>query len=425
MIYDAIVVGAGPAGSTTARVCAEQGLSVLLLDKAEFPRDKPCGGGVTIRAAELLPFDISPVTERVVDGMYLSARQSNGFGRRYPRDLIYFTQRTKLDALLVEKATSAGAILRERATVRSVERGPNSVVVRSSDETFQARALVGADGANGVTAKMAGLQVSLALGVALEANVEAKKGWDSRSGPDPGFPTQWEHIFGLDIGTTPGGYGWIFPKSDHLNIGIGSWKYFGPNLRGKLEGLARYYGFDPSSLSRPRGHHLPMRNPNSALAEGNVLLVGDAAGLLDPLTGEGIYAGIWSGIAAAKHLQRYVSGESANLNGYQQEVELGLLPDLEISRRFHDVFHLTPRLYTSVERVTERLWDLICRLMRGEQTYAGVMRNHTSLANVVDFISDSIRVAPPLQRWAGLRDPAPPGRFFVRGRGQRKATQAF
>lgn len=412
MIYDVIVVGAGPAGSTTARECAERGLSVLLLDKAEFPRDKPCGGGVTFRAAELLPFDVSPVTERVIDGMHLSTRQSKGFARRYPRDLVYLTQRFKLDAFLVEKATSAGAMLREKVSIRSVERTPGSIVVRTADDAFGAKTLVGADGANGVTARMAGLQVSLGQGIALEANVS----------PDSGFPQQWEHSFGLDIGGTPGGYGWIFPKGDHLNIGIGSWKHYGPNLRTKLDELAAYYGFDAGSINRPKGHHLPVRRPDSQLVDGNVLLVGDAAGLLDPLTGEGIYAGIWSGIAAAKHLETYLSGAVADLTGYQVELKLGLLPDLEVSQRFHDVFHLTPGLYTRLEKVTERLWGLICRLMRGEQTYVGVMQNHTHLATLVDFISDMTRVSPFLQHRSGMRDPVPPERFFAGGKRRRNAA---
>ena len=145
MKYDIIIVGAGPAGSTTARVCAERGLTVLLLDKAEFPRDKPCGGGVTVRASELLPFDISPVTDRVIDGMHLSTRQSNGFARRYPRDLVYLTQRENLDAFLVEEATAAGAVLREKAVLRSVEVGSDDITVRTQDQVFLGRVLVSAE----------------------------------------------------------------------------------------------------------------------------------------------------------------------------------------------------------------------------------------------------------------------------------------
>lgn len=82
--YDIIVVGAGPAGSTAARECATLGLSVLLLDKAQFPRDKPCGGGVSSRAAGLLPFDLAPVVEQTIRSIYLAWGSQPGFTRHAP-----------------------------------------------------------------------------------------------------------------------------------------------------------------------------------------------------------------------------------------------------------------------------------------------------------------------------------------------------
>src|SRR5215212_8565082 len=94
MRYDVIVVGAGPGGGTAARECAERGLSTLLLDKASFPRDKPCGGGVNIRAARLLPFDLAPVTERVIYGARFSLRQRPAFDRFSPEPLTCLTQRS-------------------------------------------------------------------------------------------------------------------------------------------------------------------------------------------------------------------------------------------------------------------------------------------------------------------------------------------
>ena len=404
MRYDVIVVGAGPAGSTTARECASRGLSVLMLDKAEFPRDKPCGGAVTPRAAELLPFDIKPVVERVVFGMHLSVRHSKGFTRRSPREVTYLTQRLHLDSFLLDRALDAGATLRQRAPVREVERYSSHVVVRTADETFEGRALVAADGANGSTARLAGMDPALIHGIALEGNVTPR-------GP---FPKEWEDVLGLDVGSIPGGYGWIFPKGDHLNIGLGGWKYVGPSLRERLEELARFYGFDAADLWGLRGHHLPIRRQTSPLVDGNLLLVGDAGGLLDPLTGEGIYAAIWSGRTAAQHLAAYVAGEVPNLDGYRREVERELVPDLIVSRQFKDLFHLTPGLFLAVMRRTSVLWGLTCRLLRGEQTYAGVMRAHSITATIIDFISDLVRVTPRLQRIAGLRDPAPPQRFFHR-----------
>lgn len=403
MKYDVIVVGAGPAGSTAARECAVKGLSVLMLDKAEFPRDKPCGGGVTIRAAELLPFDLGSVVERKPNGMHLSLHRSRGFSRYADHDLVYMTQRRRFDTLLVDQAIESGVTLRQRTAIRSLDRHSSHVVVHTDEGSFEGAVIVGADGANGVTAKMAGIPLDIVQGIALEGNIT----------PQDAFPSEWENKFGLDVGNLPGGYGWLFPKGDHLNIGLGAWKYYGPNLRKDLTLLTQYYGFNPDELWGLRGHHLPVRTPSSPLLDGNVLLVGDAAGLLDPLSGEGIYSAIWSGLTAANHIGKYFAGEVDNLDGYQQEVERELIPDLTISRQFHDMFHLSPRFFFSIEKMTSMMWDLTCRVLVGEQTYANVMERHRTFETVIDFVSDLIRVTPTLQRRSGLKEPAPPQRFFA------------
>ena len=405
MRYDVIVVGAGPAGSTTARECASRGLSVLLLDRAEFPRDKPCGGAVTVRAAAELPFDLAPVVERVMFGMYLTVNRAKGFYRRSTRELAYFTQRRHLDTYLVERATEAGARLRERAAVREVETRASYTTVRTDDESFEGRTLVAADGANGQTARLAGVGVGLIHGVALEGNIT----------PSGDYPKGWEDVMALDVGGPPGGYGWMFPKGDHLNIGVGGFKHVGPNIRESLDQLVRFYGFDASDIWGVRGHLLPLRRPTSALVSGNVILVGDAAGLLDPLTGEGIHAAIWSGKAAARHLAAYLGEEERDLDTYRREVERELIPELRVSRRFKDLFHLAPGFYIRIERWTSVLWNLTVRILRGDQTYDGVMDRHPKLATVVELVSDLVRVTPVLQRIQGLEEPPPPQRFFVDG----------
>ena len=404
MRYDVIVVGAGPAGSTTARECASRGLSVLLLDRAEFPRDKPCGGGVMVQATDLLPFALTPVVERTIYGMHFTVHHSKGFYRRSAQPLVYLTQRRHLDTFLVERALDAGVKLREGSPIREVERYSSRVVVRADGQEFEGSTLVAADGANGQTAKLAGVNVGLTLGIAYEGNVT----------PSGEFPQEWDDTLGLEFGDVPGGYGWVFPKGDHLNIGIGGWKYIGPSLRSRLDDLVRFYGFDPADMWGLRGHHLPIRRSNSPLVDGNLLLVGDAAGLLDPMTGEGISAAIWSGRSAATHLAAFLGEETHDLDGYRREVERELLPDLRVSRQFHDVFHLTPGFYMAVERRTSILWKLIRRISRGEQTYAGLMLKHPAVATMIDFVSDLVRVNPFLQRVSGLREPAPPQRFFHR-----------
>ncbi|MFA7297842.1 MAG: FAD-dependent oxidoreductase, partial [Dehalococcoidia bacterium] len=150
MHYDAIVVGAGPAGSTAAREIASRGHSVLLLDRAKFPRDKPCGGGVTVRCANLLPFDLSPVVEHVVTGAVMGGPRGRQVTRDAGRTLSYMTQRRRLDAFLVEHAQRAGAEFRDGHPVRSViedNTGTFTVRVGRTDagaDVHTSRVLIGA-----------------------------------------------------------------------------------------------------------------------------------------------------------------------------------------------------------------------------------------------------------------------------------------
>jgi flavin-dependent dehydrogenase len=194
--YDVVVAGAGPAGSTTARECASRGMSVALLDRVEFPRDKPCGGGVNLRTARLLPFDLATVAERVITKIRISVRQARFYDRQNGGPLTYLTQRRCLDTLLVEKAVEAGASFRERSPVRSVESDGSCVVVRAGSETFACRVLVAADGANGPTARLAGVPTPRLRGIALEGNVAQES-----------YPDEWIGKVGIDVGTAPGGYG--------------------------------------------------------------------------------------------------------------------------------------------------------------------------------------------------------------------------
>lgn len=404
MRYDVIVVGAGPAGSTTARECASRGLKVLLLDKAHFPRDKPCGGGITVRTAHLLPFDLAPVTERVIRGVHFTHRQTGGFTRYATAPLTYLTQRRAFDAFLLDHALQAGATLLEGASVRAVERYRTHALVRVGGEAFEGRTVVAADGANGRTARLAGLAGSRWQIVALEGNIT----------PAGGVPPSWQDVLGLDIGGYPGGYGWLFPKGDHLNIGVATAHHLGPSLRRRLERLTRAYGFELAAMWGLRGYHLPIRHPDAPLVDQNIVLVGDAAGLLDPLSGEGIYSAVWSGQAVAPHLAAYLGGETQDLSGYRRDVEQVLVPELRTAHRWADLAHVAPAIAAAMLHYAPGVWTGLCGLVRGEQSYRSLYQSIGPLSGVVDLASDMIRVCAPVQRWADMLDPAPPERFLTR-----------
>jgi geranylgeranyl reductase family protein len=381
MTYDAIVVGAGPAGSTTARLLAGRGASVLMLDRQAFPRDKPCGGGVTLRAAAVQDIDLSPVIERTIYGARFSLRLGRPFDRRFREPLTYMTQRCRLDALLAERAAEAGADFHDAEAVRGIEIGDTPaapVIVRTDRDTYQARILIGADGANGLAGRATGLRTEFEEAVALEGNLPFAQD----------IPDRWKEYVGLDLGGVAGGFGWVFPKGGHLNIGVGGWKYAGFTLRPKLAQLARRYGFDPSSLEDLRGHHLPLRIPGTPIARGPVALVGDAAGLVDSLTGEGIHMAFASGNLAAQSALDVLSGMTPDMTSYERAVDRELQPELSVSRKLQEIFNFAPPPYVALMQRSEKFWLLFCHLLRGELTYLDFVRMIGPLRIAVDLFAD-------------------------------------
>ena len=217
--FDVIVVGAGPAGSTSAYfLCSGGALGANLLDRAGFPRDKPCGGGVTGRAAALLPFSIDLVVEDVVHRLEIGLSYARRFERQSEKPLIYMTRRVALDAFLVQQAREAGAVFRDATKVTEVELRADDVVVKTKDWTGTCRVVIGADGTNGVTARALGCEGARMHLVALEADLSY----------DAVDRDRYRAGAVLQLGAVPGGYGWIFPKGDHVNVGVGGWETKAP-----------------------------------------------------------------------------------------------------------------------------------------------------------------------------------------------------
>src|ERR671939_592104 len=199
--FDVAVVGAGPAGSTTAFRLARAGARVLLLDRPRFPRDKPCGGWLTLRAVRQLPFPVEPVVEDRVDRLRLGFRYGRSFERRSAAPLVLMTQRRRLDAFLAQQAAEAGAEFRDGARVVAV--GPDGDV-ELERERLRADVVVGADGANGVAARAVGRTAHRELGVALEGNAVY----------DATLRARFRGRAVVDVDVVPGGYAWVFPKGD-------------------------------------------------------------------------------------------------------------------------------------------------------------------------------------------------------------------
>ena len=310
--FDVAVVGAGPAGSTAAYHLASAGADVLLVDKAVFPRDKPCGGGVTGRAARLLPFSLDPVVEDRVERLECRLRYGRRFTRRARGPIALMTQRRRLDHFLLEKAAEAGADVRDGVRIADVR--PDALAVDGRE--VRARVVIGADGCNGSSARALGLGEQIVHGVALEANV-----------PHEVVPRErYRGAMVLEIAVVPGGYGWIFPKGDHVNVGVGGNEAEAPRLRAHLRRLCEEHGIDCDALTETRGYRLPMRRAGSRLARGTAAVIGDAAGLLDPFSGDGLYEAFLSSQLVATATLDLLAGRAAGLEPYERAVARQITP---------------------------------------------------------------------------------------------------
>jgi geranylgeranyl reductase family protein len=354
--YDVAIVGAGPAGSTAAYRLARARARVLLIDKVTFPRDKPCGGGLTMRAVRQLPFSVEPVVEDRITRTRCRLRYGPKIEHESSRVLCLMTQRRRLDAFLVEQAVTAGAEFRDGVRV-AVD---SDSELRVDGEAVEAAAVIGADGANGTTARSLGLGGSIVNGVALEGNLPYEE--------LP--PDAWHGLLVLELGALRGGYGWIFPKGDHVNVGVGGWEHEGPQLRRHLGILCEHYGVEPRKLSGLRGHRLPMRRPATVLARGRALVVGDAAGALDPVSGDGIYEALVTARLAAEHTLELLEGRAESLEPYAAAVHRELDPLASAGWGAKIALDRYPRAVFAVMRLPFT-WQVIEKLVLGEVSHPG------------------------------------------------------
>jgi geranylgeranyl reductase family protein len=338
--FDVVVIGAGPAGSATAIRLADAGASVLLLERERFPRDKPCGGGLTGRALKHVPCDVTPVVEaRTTEAELQVGRRATV--RRSQEPLILMTQRRRLDLHLAEQAAARGAVFRDgiRAT------GLDGTTVRTSVGTIAADVVIAAGGANGTLGRVG----DVTHGVALEGNAPYRRFSRERA------------IF--EFGSVPGGYGWVFPKRDHVNVGVGGWGTEGPRLREHLARFAARFGLRIDELTELRGHRLPMRRSLDGIVSGRVAAVGDAAGLVDPLSGDGMYEGFLSARLAAEAAGDVLAGRAQTLDAYAAKLEEHHARALAASWTAKVVLDRHPRL---IYALTPIVWPVVERLLRGE-----------------------------------------------------------
>lgn len=323
--YDVIVVGAGPAGATAAFHLGAAGRRVLVLEKERLPRHKPCAGGIPTSVLRRFPLDFSPVVERVVRRVRFRFADGREIAADLPEGAVVTVRRDRFDHYLVSHAR---AEVRDGAPVADIRQdGAGVEAVLASGETVRARYLILADGANSRLARRVGLRQKRRMGITVEAEVPA----------DDDLLTAFDNAALFVFGLAVSGYAWVFPKSDHLSVGVGAFLGRSENLRQLLEQEMARLGI-PLAKARLYGHPLPVYLRHEPLHSGRVLLAGDAAGLVDPLLGEGIRHAVRSGERAAEAVLR------EDVRGYTARIHRDIGSDLLWGLHWARFFYAHPRV---------------------------------------------------------------------------------
>ena len=368
--YDVIIVGGGPGGSTAARSCAKAGLKTLIIEKERLPRYKPCGGCLSTKTVRLLDFDLSPVIENTIYGAKFTYRSQDPFFIESKNPIAFLVMRDRFDQFLIDKALEAGTKILDGEKVTKVEEGADGVEVElTQGKKFRCQYLIGADGSESMVAKSLSLepQKNDGYGVA----VESETPFDS-SVP---FPKEELQLIHLDFGRVPNGYAWVFPKKEWLSIGIGGMfretKKMNPRqyFKSFLKGL-NY--ISEGKTGKVIGHLLSsFYDEKQKVSQGRFLLVGDAAHLMDPLQGEGIYYAVRSGMLAAEAILEWKREGIAPSDSYQKAVRLDICENLKWALTFsHFVFRFTKLAYRTLKRYPE-LGEIYIQVLEGKETYQG------------------------------------------------------
>jgi geranylgeranyl reductase family protein len=362
--YDVAITGAGPAGSTLAYQLAASGIRTCIIDKETFPRKKVCAGGVPPRIVNISPFDISSLIRNEVSTIRLTHRMKNAFERSYPVPLLYTVVREAFDDFFLRNAVDAGAIFRESERVEKISFDGDGYSIITGKGEVRAEILVGADGARGITARSIGMNPIDVRHVAIQIEVPPEKIFTS------GCVDQ---TISLDWGSIKDGYGWLFPNGDFVSVGVMGPTNLGRSVKSYFTGWIKYFGLKPDEFE-VHAQNIPHRISRRPITSGRALLIGDAAGLADFWTGEGIYYAISSAQVAAGQIKQFFNGDPAALRAYEAIINETILPELKASYSLSKLFNYSSLCaFHAVEKYSYP-WDVFCRTMRGDRSFSEIKK---------------------------------------------------
>jgi geranylgeranyl reductase family protein len=362
LVYDLIVVGAGPAGSSAARAAAREGLQVLILEKESFPRYKPCGGAFSEKARSLLEFEIpKEICERVITGARVHYRdRAIEIHKGYP--LSTLVTRSRFDAFLLQQALGAGALL-EVEKAMAYEEKEGCVIVKGEKKSYTSRFLVVSSGCQDGLGKGIGSEGARPRGLCLVTEVEAN---------DEEIERHPHNTLDIHFGVAPRGYGWVFPHRGYYSVGIGGLMGCFSHPRKAMLEFLRGQGF--AEEQRIHGHLLPFGDGRRRIASKRVLLAGDSAGFVDAFTGEGICYALRSGQIAGKTVAEglYDGYDAASV--YQARCWADFGEELRYAYILARIMHSRPELFFPILISQREALDKFLGIAAAKTSYKEFLR---------------------------------------------------
>ena len=376
--YDVIVAGLGPGGSSAAYELARRGFRVLALEKYRLPRYKPCGGCLSAKILSILDTDLSEVIEETITRVIVSFRGQSDIVVESPEPVAYMVMRDRFDFFLARRAAESGAVIRDGEPVVRIIREKEGYRVQTGKGEYWCRYYIGADGVNGISARELGFGPRKQLAVALEG--EAKIVHHSLDAL--------QHTVRLDIGDVPQGYGWLFPKKDHWSLGVGTISSPKTHPKELYRTFVAHQGLESGiEEEQRRGYRIPLfSSRKSRIASGHALLVGDAAALVDPFLGEGIYYAIRSGQIAAEVIEQ-ANGRRIDL--YQKRIADEFYPEFEAALHIARFGYQFPKLGFMLFKLHPEYAKAFLDILQGSLSYRDFWNSiqHAAGYGIFEFLS--------------------------------------
>lgn len=360
-MYDLVVAGAGPAGSTAALTAAGMGLKVIILEKEVFPRYKACGGALSERAASCLGFRLpEALCERSITGARIHF-QDRVLDKIKGYKLTTLVTRSAFDRYLLLKAVEAGARVSFSRVLDYSEKG-DYVSIQTEDEIYRSRFMIIASGCQDpLKERISGKASRDDIGICLVTEIEA----DDRDIQD-----RLGSLLDIHFGIADGGYGWIFPHRGYYSVGIGGLASRLLHTRQIMRSFLLENGFGQNQIIH--GHTIPLGERRTSIARDRVLLAGDSAGLVDPFTGEGIYYALLSGGLAARTIAEEQEQDVASVYERRCDKELG--EELRYALLLSRALHSRPEAFSWILEQHDEVIDRYIEIPAARRSYKEFVR---------------------------------------------------